>query len=285
MSSQQVIQEFVSPNGAPQYIPSNLTVAQFFLDYHHPNRPVRHETSPWLIDNDTDRSYHLEEIRTRTYALANIMKARWNIGNNDCVAFFTHGNIEFPVTTWAVHRLGAIVTAANPAFSVDELRYQLTTTEAKLLVVHHSIFATGLEAAKLAGLSKNRIVVIINGDEPVPEGYQSLNELVEEGSNLYPEPLFDDSFLAEDEAKTKIAVSVLQKYLHVFSLTFRSQFYNLSSGTTGKSKVVAISHYMVISTILMCATAYQIGNPGAPQRFQPGDVTINSKPRFVLSCI
>jgi acyl-coenzyme A synthetase/AMP-(fatty) acid ligase len=207
--SQQTIQEFVSPNGTVPHIPSNMTVAQFFLDYHHPNRPVRSETSPWLIDNDTGRSYLHEEIRTRTYALANIMKARWNVGDNDCVAFFTPNHVEFPITAWAVHRLGAIAAAANPAFSVDELLYQLNTTKAKLLIVHNSILSTGLEAAKLAGISEDRIIIIPNGDEPAPEGYQTLDELAEESSRLYPEPLFNESLLAEDEARTKIAVSIL----------------------------------------------------------------------------
>lgn len=214
--SQPTLQEFVSPNGTVPHIPSNLTAAQFFLDYHHPNRPVRSPTSPWLIDNDTGRSYNLEEIRTRTYALANIMKARWNIGDNDCVAFFTPNHVEFPITAWAVHRLGAIAAAANPAFSVDELLYQLNTTKAKLLVVHNSIFTTGFEAAKLAGLSEDRIVIIPGGDEPVPEGYPTLDELAEEGNRLYPDPLFSELFLAEDEAKTKIAVGTsLAKYFHV----------------------------------------------------------------------
>ena len=217
MSPQPVIQEFVSPNGVVPHIPSNMTVAQFFLDYHHPNRPIRHETTPWLIDNDTGRSYCQGEIRTRTYALANIMKARWNIGDNDCVAFFTPNHVEFPITAWAAHRLGAIAAAANPAFSVDELLYQLNTTKAKLLVVHNSIFSTGLEAAKLAGLSEDRIVVIPNGEEPTPEGYQTLDELADEGNRLYPEPLFSELFLAEDEARTKIAVSFLLAEYFMFA--------------------------------------------------------------------
>ena len=276
MSPQQGIQEFVSPNGTLPPIPSNMTIAQFFLDYQHPNRPIRPETVPWLIDNDTGRSYYLEEIRARTYALANIMKARWNIGNSDCVAFFTPNHVELPITSWAAHRLGAIAAAANPAFSVDELLYQLNTTQAKLLVVHQSIFAVGLEAAKLAGLSEDRVIVIPSGDESAPEGYQTLDELAKESSCLYPEPLFEDSFLAEDEAKTKIAVSFSPlKYLHVHWNP--PQFYNFSSGTTGKSKAVAISHYMVISTVIMCATNFQIGNPDVPQRFQPGDVAMNSE--------
>jgi len=144
--SQQTIQEYISPNGTVPHMPSNMTIAQFFLDYHHPNRPVRPDTAPWLIDNDTGRSYHLEEIRTRTYSLADIMKARWNIGNDDCVAFFTPNHVEFPITAWAAHRLGAVAAAAN---------------------------LTDLEAAKLAGLSEDMIVVIPNDDEPVPEGFQT----------------------------------------------------------------------------------------------------------------
>ena len=132
---QQTIQEFVSPNGTVPHIPSNMTIAQSFLDYQHPNRPVRPEIAPWLIDNNTGRSYHLEEIQTRTYGLANIMKARWNIGNNDCVAFFTPNRVGFSITAWAAHRLGAIAAAVNPAFYVDELLYQLNPTKAKLLVV------------------------------------------------------------------------------------------------------------------------------------------------------
>jgi hypothetical protein len=97
--SQQAIQEFVSSNGTVPHIPSNMTIARFFFDYQPPNRPVRPETSPWrLIDNDTGRSYHLEEIRTRTYGLANIMKARWKVGNNDCIAFFTLNHVELLIT-------------------------------------------------------------------------------------------------------------------------------------------------------------------------------------------
>ena len=209
MSSQQEIQEFVCPNGTVPSIPSNMSVAQFFLDYCHPSRPVRPENAPWLIDNDTGRSYYLEEIRTRTRALANIMKACYDIGDNDCVAFFTPNHVQLPITIWAAHRLGATAAAVNPAFSVDELSYHLNTVSAKLLVVHHSAFATGLKAAGLAGISKARVIIISDGEGPVPEGYRTLDELADEGNRLYSEPLFNDSFLTKDEAKTKIAVSIL----------------------------------------------------------------------------
>ena len=89
--------------------------------------------------------------------------------------------------------------------------------------------------------------------------------------------LFNESFLAEDEAKTKVAVRIFALIdFHVHQNSSLLQFYNFS-GTTGKSKTVTISHYMVIATVMMCATTYQIGNPDLPQRFQPGDVTMNSE--------
>ena len=37
---------------------------------------------------------------------------------------------------------------------------------------------------------------------------------------------------------------------------------------------------MVIATVMMCATTYQIGVPDVPQRFQPGDVAMNSELLF-----
>ena len=114
-----------------------------------------------------------------------------------------------------------------------------------------------------------------------PEGYQTLDELAEEGNHLCPVPLFNEPFLAEDEAKTKIAVRILIPIdSHVHRTSSLLQFYNFSSRTTGKSKTVAISHYMVIVTVMTCATTYQIGNPDAPHRFQPGDVATNSGVSF-----
>ena len=80
--------------------------------------------------------------------------------------------------------------------------------KAKLLVVYHSIFITGLEAARIACLPEDRVVIISNGDEPASDGYQTLCELVRKVSRLYPEPLFDESLLTEGEAKTKTAVSI-----------------------------------------------------------------------------
>ena len=52
------------------FIPDNLTIPQFFLDYHHPLRPVREATTPIFIDDDNGRKIGLEEVRLSSSALS-----------------------------------------------------------------------------------------------------------------------------------------------------------------------------------------------------------------------
>jgi 4-coumarate--CoA ligase len=42
-------------------IPDDLTIPQFFLDSHHPRRPVRTD-APWLIEDETGRHIGFEEV-------------------------------------------------------------------------------------------------------------------------------------------------------------------------------------------------------------------------------
>lgn len=78
-------------------VPDHLTIPQFFLDSHHPLRPARKAGIPWLIEDATGRAIDFEEVRgksvrhtsiskkkyqlrTRTFGLANALKARYRIG-------------------------------------------------------------------------------------------------------------------------------------------------------------------------------------------------------------
>jgi len=43
-------------------VPDDLTIPQFFLDFHHPRRPLRTD-APWLIEDETGRHIGFEEVR------------------------------------------------------------------------------------------------------------------------------------------------------------------------------------------------------------------------------
>lgn len=137
---------------------------------------------------------------------------------------FSPNHIDYAITIWAAHRLGAIISyvtllttsacavsltnyrPANPSFSVDELVYQLDTTKASLLFTHSSVYKVALEAAKVCRIPADRIVLI---DAAHPNGVAdksllTFEQLVNEGAKL---PVrFAEKKLRSGEGKTKVAV-------------------------------------------------------------------------------
>ena len=151
--------------------------------------------------------------------------------------------LDYPVALWAVHRLGGIIrqsfrrhlsrhltsfhptsfhSPANPAYSADELVHQLTTSNARLLVVHPDFLSTALTAAKIVGIPFENVVLFNLADKSTfaPSPHVSVEELVADG--LSQSPSFTERRLSPGEAKKKVAL-----------LSF-------SSGTTGKPKVIIL---------------------------------------------
>ncbi|KAF9236311.1 hypothetical protein BU15DRAFT_77152 [Melanogaster broomeanus] len=160
-------------------VPDDLTIPQFFLDSHHPLRPVRKAGIPWLIEDATGRHIGLEELRARTFGLANSLKARYNISDNDVVLIFSPNHVDYPPAIWATHRLGAIVSGANPAYTADELLYQIRITKPSLIVTHLESLSTAVSAAR------------------------AVETLIQEGLTM--ERCFIEPRLKPGEAKSKIA--------------------------------------------------------------------------------
>jgi acyl-CoA synthetase (AMP-forming)/AMP-acid ligase II len=242
-------------------IPDNLSIPQFFLDSHHPTRPLRKDGSPWLIEDQGGQTIGFEELRARTYGLANALSIKWNIRDNDAICIYSPNHTDYPVAVWAIHRLGGIVTPANPSYTTEELVYQLSTTKSCLVFAHPSSLDTALSAARIAGISVDRIVLF---DSDAKISLQTtIHQLVILG--LSKEPSFSEKQLSQGEAKTKLA------------------FFSFSSGTTGRSKAVAVPHYAVIANVIQMAVHYKINEPKASwedTRFKPGDVATGLLPFF-----
>ncbi|KAL5519237.1 hypothetical protein ACEPAH_920 [Sanghuangporus vaninii] len=254
--------EFHSPIPCPA-IPDDLTVAQFMLDVQHPIRPVRTENVPWLIEESTGRSVGFEELRSRTYGLANAMHMRWEIGEDDVVCILSPNHVDYPVAIWAAHRLGAVVSCANPTHTADELVYQITTAEATVLAVHTGSLPTALAASRKAGLPADHIFLIDELKTHNPFPFPTISSLVREG--LSKPHYFKERKLSPGEGKSKLA------------------FLCFSSGTTGKSKATALSHYALIANGLQVAALNRVNEDYAPWdkcRFRPGDVALGVLPFY-----
>ncbi|KAF8904130.1 hypothetical protein CPB84DRAFT_702136 [Gymnopilus junonius] len=99
-------------------------------------------------------------LRSQTADLANGLYLRYKIGEQDTVLVFSPNHIHYPVAMWAIHKLGGVVSFSNPQFKPDEVAYQLRTAHVTYMVVHSSLLVVALEAARLAGMPSNRIIIL-----------------------------------------------------------------------------------------------------------------------------
>lgn len=237
-------------------IPDDLTLSQFFLDSYHPRRPVRTD-APWLIEDETGRHIGFEEIRARTFGFANGLVLRYGIKEEEVVLIFSPNHVDYPPAIWGTHRLGAIVSGANPTYTEEELLHQILLVKATLIIAHPSSLHTALGAARAARIPSDRVITFGESTQPTVESIIQLG--------LRNEPAFVERRLKKGEGKTKVA------------------FLNFSSGTTGKPKAVAIAHYAPIVNVIQIAQYTKVNENYAPweeQRFRPNDIVAGALPFF-----
>lgn len=234
----------------------NLTVPQFVLDSPHESRPHRKGDIPWFIEDGSGRTLCHAEVHHRTQGLANALSVRWSLSEDDVVCIFSPNHIYYPISIWAVHRVGGIITPANPSYTAEELIHQLQTANANAIIVYSAFLSTALEAARTVGIPKDRIVLI---DDPGNHAHTSIESLMEYGNS---KPLnFTERRLSPGESKTKLA------------------FLSFSSGTTGKAKAVEIPHRSIVANVLQ-STAHMSGDRDPHKRITPGDVSLGVLPFF-----
>ncbi|KAI9372591.1 hypothetical protein BJX61DRAFT_433181 [Aspergillus egyptiacus] len=143
----------------------------------------------------------------------------------DRVLLFSGNDLFFPVVFMGIIMAGGIFTGANPTYVARELAYQLENSGALYLICARDSIETGVEAAKLAGMGKEKVFVfdnaIYDGKGEGTMGCRYWGELVasvEEGTGFAWEELD-----TPEKANTTLAL-------------------NYSSGTTGRAKGVEISH-------------------------------------------
>ncbi|OCH94572.1 amp dependent CoA ligase [Obba rivulosa] len=255
--------EFQGPGGPLPYIPDDLTVVQFILDSHHPTRPVVNGLWPWMIEDATGRKIGGDEIRARTSGLANALSANWNIREDDVVCIFSTNHVDYPVAIWAIHRLGAIATGANPSYTQDELEYQLSITKSKAIIVHSEIYPVALAAARKVGISPERILFIDSKPKTTSSPHFAIGDFIADG--LARPPSFIERRLQPGEAKEKLA------------------FLSLSSGTTGRPKATLIPHYALIANVIQIAVCNRTNVKNISpdmQRYHVGEVGISGLPLY-----
>ncbi|PWY77496.1 acyl-CoA synthetase [Aspergillus heteromorphus CBS 117.55] len=151
----------------------------------------------------------------------------------DRVLLFSGNDLFFPVVFLGVVMAGGIFSGANPTYVARELAFQLQDSGAKYLICAEGSLETGIKAARLAGVNRDRVFAFSNavfeGRGRGVKGCRYWGELiasVDEGSRFVW-----DELSTPDLADQTLAL-------------------NYSSGTTGKPKGVEITHKNYVANML-----------------------------------
>ena len=187
-----------------------------------------------IIEAGSGRAWTYGELSRDIRRLAAGLRGR-GFGGGDVLAILSPNLPEYPIVFHGTASAGGIVTTLNPLYTADEIGYQLRDSGAKLLLTVPPFLDKAREAAR--GTAVDEVVVI--GD-PGRSGAASFASLLSDGDPALPRI---------DPAET-----VVLPY---------------SSGTTGFSKGVMLSHRNVVANLVQSEPVLRIAESDKISAFLP----------------
>ncbi|EPS70306.1 hypothetical protein M569_04447, partial [Genlisea aurea] len=196
----------------------NLSMVSFLF-----RNSSTYSDKPALIDAHTGNVVSFSQFETLVAKLA-LGLLQLGVGKNDVVLIFSPNSIEFPLAFFGAVAIGAIASTVNPAYTVSELSKQIKDCSPKL------IFTVVDLLPKVKDFKLPVIILGSNSQPPLPIGnipsITTLNDLLHNNGSW--------SSIHEMRIKQDDAAALLY-----------------SSGTTGPSKGVVLTHRNFIAASLM----------------------------------
>lgn len=183
----------------------------------------------WQIDAVTGRSISFSQIKDQTRRFSSALVKR-GFKKGDVLAIYLPNVLEYPIIFHGVACLGGVITTVNPQYTLQDLARQLNTSRAKYLVTIPSLAVQAFSSGTLKGIRS----VIVIGEA---QGCESISALLSDDGAAFPK-----------------TVKINPKE-DVVSMPF-------SSGTTGISKGVMLTHFNLIASL--CISTKQRIPPNMP---------------------
>lgn len=206
------------------------------LIFGSPNDPLPND-EPCLLDHERPGERYLTRHTFRLWSkrfAAGLQAAGLQLG--DRVLLFSANNLLFPVVFNGVIMAGGIFTACNPTFSAEELAHQIRDCGPKFILCQRgAALDTCLEAERLVGTGHSRRIFQFDDDV-----LESTRQLADPGCPYWGE------LIAPEASGEQFSWDSLTGPNEAAGRTLAL---NYSSGTTGVSKGVEITHKNYVANV------------------------------------
>lgn len=162
-------------------VPRDLTTWQWLFE--HPTYSPLHRYPDSELggyhDAVTKEELNWRQVKEAATHLSTALVKKYNLKEGETVALFSQNTIWYPVAMHATLRVGGKVSGASPAYNVEEMTYALKTADAKFLLTHPNSMEVATQAAKNAGIPRERLFLL----EGELEGYTTVKKLIEWGKS------------------------------------------------------------------------------------------------------
>jgi acyl-CoA synthetase (AMP-forming)/AMP-acid ligase II len=212
-----------------------------------------------LVDGHTDRSLTYGETYNFTYQLADRFKDI-GISRNDTVAMILPNHLYYFSIFMAIALRSAISSCINPLYSESEIANQLISLESKTVFVNLACLDKTLQAInglltpggalQQAGLKSVRVIVV--EDAGVAINAVDKDEILKSSQNKNIQLFFLNDLMSNSDLKQTPHKSIVAHNEELLSHHDPHSIVTMpfSSGTTGRSKGVLLTHKNLISNIL-----------------------------------
>lgn len=181
------------------------------------------------VNAQTKRQYTWSDTKAAALEFGTSLQRLWDWKKGDVLGLFSPNCIDSPAIVLGTLWAGGTVSPANPAYTVDELAFQLKDSRAKALVTQLAYLNVATKAAQITGIPEDRILLI--GDALDTSGKFK-------HFTLYRDMRFKGPQCQRPTIDPKRDLALLA----------------YSSGTTGRPKAVMLSHENLVANLLQIQT-------------------------------